>query len=145
MADKQDLVDALTSEVYRVGTPLAQSRPAFETDGFKVYNVTYYEDIQISPSGGILQVRNSDMIVDDDEGTGEEAFWLDGTPLVSTAFVDSVRQSSHYSDKHGTVLEEGSDWAIIEGYDIATDATKKQWLIEDDGSGGFDVYEITNY
>ena len=145
MGDKQDLVDALSAEVHTVGSPAYQSRPAFEDDGFKVYNVTYYDDILTSPSGGVLQVRNADMIVDDDEGPAEEAWWLDGTPLITTAFVDSVRQSSHFTDKHGTILEEGSDWVIVEGYDKATDATKKQWLIEDDGAGGFDIYEVTNY
>ena len=88
MSTKQNLIDELIAEVHKTGSLDLVSRPAFEADGFKVYNLTYYDDL-ISPSasGGVLNVRNADMIVEGDETPGEEAWWLNGTPVTITAFV----------------------------------------------------------
>jgi hypothetical protein len=146
VSSKQDLIDALNTEVHKVGSLTAESSQPFSGDDFTLYNVIYYEETYAEASGGILSVRNATMIVEDDGGAGEEAWWREGSPKVITAFGDRVRQSNKFDSVHGSIMEEGPDWAVVKGYSLGTDtATLKHWLLEDNGVGGIDDYEITNY
>jgi len=145
MSTKQELLDALAGEVHTVGTTSYVANPSIETDGFKLYNTIYYDEVFISVSGSYLTRRNANMIVYDDGGAGEEAWWMEGTPQYISGFGDMVRASTKFQTVHGTILSEGPDWAVIEGYTKdTTTVTKKYWLLEDDGAGGVDDFEITN-
>jgi hypothetical protein len=142
LVTKTELLTALATQVYTVGTPTSVTDTVVEAAGFAKYNVEFYDDV----GNNIIRRSNANFLVANEGTQDEEAFWEGGTPVVVTNFVDTVRASPAFTSKHATIEEEDTDWARIYGYDDNGDGTmtKKWWIVEDDGAGGLNIYTLTN-
>lgn len=120
--NKQQLIDTLSAEFYKVGAPKLQLSEA----GLNIYAIKIFE-----LNGSNLTWRNIEFVVEDEELVSEAAYWLPdqpGTKLMSNKFFDDVKSYIKGKVDDGTfaavfVIEEdlNNDKAVAWAYSQAVD------------------------